>query len=364
MQSIDIVKRLKEFVPKFTNVFNNGGTVSSLAASAGIINANIPSHNLTNSDFYTFSGAYEPLSNTSITRENNIITVLCSEDHKQIKLTSGEERYIKIANATPSDYNGDFKLLQIVDKFTLRCEILTTPASPATASGNILYLSPAYNGLKEITVVDSDNITYTTDDTDLNSPAQGTITYSNTNAGYGANFDLCLAQYKKISNQSNYSHVLYVTIYNSQTYDYKNITTQDPTGIHNQISTGFILNELTPFSIYMIIPKINSEIGGKTTDEARRLESVIHASVLGYQFTRLDTSFTAQGKENRKFYPVCFTGTEGAFDGSNRAFYIHKMNYIVKSQLNYEYTTDYFRIAPLNSISGTFNQADFEATTR
>jgi len=357
MQALDVVERLRALVPQFTDVFSNTVDITSLTATGNTITATATAHGLETGDYITIAGAFEPVDITSITRAGNIITITCTTSHKQYALLN-EKRYITIANASPAEYNGSFLLTEIVSDTVLKAKITTTPASPATNAGNLQLASNEYNGYKQITVVDPDTFTYSTNIITPNSPAQGTIKLHILNIKYGANIDIIVDGYDVNNTGTEYKNTIAVVLENSQVYNENNITTTDIAGMYdNMQSTGFRIYEIYPVSIYMFLPNTNTQYLGTLMDLARRLEAVLHKSILSYPFTRKNI-----GLDDKTTYPANYLGSE-LFD-VNEARYIHKVNYAIKTQLTSEYATDYITSAPLENISGNLNSLVYSVDTR
>lgn len=357
MQALDVVERLRAFVPRFTSEFSNTQDITSLTVSGGLITATLPSHGYSTDDKITIVGAYEPITISSITRQDNIITITCSQPHKQHGLGVNEKRYIKIANATPVEYNGSFLLTEFVSDTILKAKITTTPTSPATDAGNLQLPNNEYNGYKTITVVDTDTFTYPVEILTPNSPAQGTIKAHTLNIKYGADIDIILDGYVVNNKSTLYQNTLAVVIEGSQVYNYNNITTTDISAMYdNMQSTGFRFYEVYPISIYMMLPKLDTQYAGLEIDFARRCESVIHKSILAFPFTRKNIAI-----ENQQTYPCNYVNSE-IYD-VNPARYIHKMNYTVKTAITDIYSTDYINTVPLQEIRGEFGGLDLTVDT-
>lgn len=359
MQAQEIVGQLAKIVPVYTTEFTTSQTITSLEASGGTITATCTDHDyITDQEIYVL-GAKEPLANTSITREGNIITITCSVDHKQTKLANGEVRYITIANASPAEYNGDFRLLEIIDKYTLKCSISGTPATPATTSGNILYNSFAFNGLKRITVVDGGTFQYTTTDTSLSSPAQGTITANTFNVGMGANLEYCIDQYTQNQQTGNFDSWLYVVLGNVNYSNTKTMSVADIQGYTRGYTKGLKLNEYQEYYIYIIKSKKDSETGGSTLDAIKRLEFSILKALFGYEPTRYN-----DGGDDKLCSNILPIGC-GLIDYENKSFLVYQMSFACLNTVDMSYGVEQANKTPLQKVDiNVYSNEDTIENTR
>ena len=158
MQAVDIVNRLKEVLPSFTDDFSDVQGVDSLSQSSGIITAiTSAAHGLTTSDYITVRGAKKPITLSSITRDDGIVTVVSSTDHElsdpSLFSLDNLPLYVEVSGAD-SGYNGTFELVSVPDNYTFTFKITTTPTTPATLAGYLLLEDQeGYNGYKQITVI-------------------------------------------------------------------------------------------------------------------------------------------------------------------------------------------------------------------
>ncbi len=158
MQGIEIVNRLKEVVGKYNSDFVDLLGIASLSRSGTIATAVTTSaHNLTTGDYVTMTGAQEPIAISSITRVDNIVTVVTATptnliDPSKYDINLRKELTVTISGVTPSEYNGTFQLLTVSDdRLTLTYKITTTPAAASVNGFVLLSDYDGYNGYKQIT---------------------------------------------------------------------------------------------------------------------------------------------------------------------------------------------------------------------
>lgn len=183
MKASSVVNRIKAVLATYTEGFSSLIDINTLTCAATTITANtLNPHGLNTGDYVTIKGAKEPITLTTLTRNDNIVTAVSATDHKLIDPSKYSAQWlpimVEITGANPAEYNGSFKLLTVADDNTFTFEITTTPASPAIAAGQLLLDDESgYNGYKQVTVISLNDFTYSTLQT-LQSPAAGTIKMS------------------------------------------------------------------------------------------------------------------------------------------------------------------------------------------
>jgi hypothetical protein len=83
MKGIQVVNRLKDILPKYTNDFSTIINASSLTRAGSTITcATATNHNLLTGNYVTIKGAKEPIALSTITFSNGIATATALTDHK------------------------------------------------------------------------------------------------------------------------------------------------------------------------------------------------------------------------------------------------------------------------------------------
>jgi hypothetical protein len=349
MKAIDVVNRLKEILPSFTDDFSDIKSISSLTRSGGTITATTSSaHNLATGNYVTIRGAKKPITLVSLTRVGNIVTATSSTDHElsDPSLFSLENLplYVEIAGAS-TGYNGDFELLSVPTSYTFTFKITTTPTTPAAVAGYLLLEDQAgYNGYKQITVTSATQFTYATSSSTLNSPAQGTIELSSgTRIDYAATAerisDFYSANFNKILNPWMF------VVLNAKSI-YKNETIASNISSAQNKNESFHYEAQQDFSIYIFLSSKNSVLGGEQSDTARSYEKPILNSIANYIF---DSNLV-----ERTYQPCAYVGNEA--DDYVVAYYVHRFDFLVKGFVQSGDTTSFDNGTPLKIINGTFDK--------
>jgi hypothetical protein len=353
MQGVDIADRLKEVLPKYTNKFSDITSISSLTRSGTTITAvTASSHGLATNDQITIKGALDPITITSLTRVDNVVTVITATPHNFSKpsLYSPEQAdllTVTIDSADPSDYNGTFKLLSVANENTLTYQISTTPTSPATTAGFLLQEDyDGYNGYKTVTVIDTTTFTYETTNTNLNTPAQGTIEMSDaTRIGWAATAERAVQFYTSDNNRQN-ENWMFVVVGTKQTYK-DDTTTTDPSSAKNT-NQSYFYDTIQEFSIYIFIPSEDEVLGGAASDLARQIEQPILKSIANYEFS----SFLCE----QNYQQSTYVGSEA--DEYNTVTYVHRFDFLAKGFIQNADTIDFNPGVPLKAIDGSILDKD------
>lgn len=347
MQAINIVNRLKEIVGVYTDDFSDIVTISSLSRSGStIIAVTSAAHGLVTNDYATIRGAKEPITLTSITRVNNVVTVVSSTDHKLSDPSLyGQDQlplYVTISGVTPSDYNGTFELLTVPNDATFTFKITTTPTTPATIAGYLLLEDfDGYNGYKQITKIDATSFSYSTTNTNLKTPAQGALQLSSaTRIAYAATPDRILEFYSENSAGILKNWMFVVT--GDQTI-YKNDTVASDLSTAQKKNQSYWYEVQQNFSVFVVVPSTGSVLGGAEADKARSYELPLLKSIANYQFP--------SSLNEEKYQPVVYVGNET--DDYIKAYYVHRFDFLAKGFIQTIDTIAFNNGVPLQTIDGT-----------
>ncbi len=347
MKGADIVNQLRSLLPVYTSDFTDELSISSLTRSGSTVTAVTNKvHNLSDNDNVTIAGAKESITITSLTRSGNTVTATCATNHK---LPPPEKLqtplFIEIANASPSDYNGKFKLTATPSYKIFQFKITTTPASPAGNSGNLLLADFSfYNGIKQVTIIDNVTFTYELLNANLQSPAAGTIKlHKNIRIDWAADFEIVFQDYTP--NEARVAqNWIYVVVNPRETFK-KDTTTTDITSV--QIANSEFRYETTQtFSIYTFVPSADSRLGGIASDKAREYLKPLLKTIGNY--------LLPSNLSECKFNPVTFQGDEPeTFTG---ATYVHRFDFVVRGEIRNEDVIDPFQVVPLEKSDTDINK--------
>lgn len=153
MKLEQIINQLRSVVPLFTDLFSDAQSCTLTFAAGTVTCVTGAAHGLSVSDVVTISGALSSFAVSTMTRVDNVVTVVTVNDHD---LTEDWQPTIAISGAVETDYNGVHTLETVPNRRTFTFTITTTPTTPAT--GTILMtdpLSTAYGGSHVVTAVNS-----------------------------------------------------------------------------------------------------------------------------------------------------------------------------------------------------------------
>lgn len=346
MKGADIANQLRALLPIYTNDFTEQISVSSLARNTLTITATTGAvHGLTTNDNITIAGARESIAISSLTRVGNVVTATCAVNHKlpppdKLKVPI----FIVVENGSPSDYNGTHKLKATPSYKIFQYEITTTPASPATTPGN-LSLSDffLYNGTKTATVSSTTIFTYPILNSNLQTPAGGTIVlHKNARIDWAANFDIAFKDYagNEARTKENW---IYVVVNPREVFKNGTITT-DPDAM--QIANSeFRYETIQSFSIFTFVPASGSRLGGIASDQAREYLKPLLKSIGNFLLT--------SNLSECQYNPVTFQGDENeAFNG---ATYVHRFDFASIGEIRNEDVIDPFSVVPLEEADVAFD---------
>jgi hypothetical protein len=350
MRGQDIVNRLKEVLSIYTDDFSEIVSITSLdRAGSTITCVTSSSHNLITGDYATIKGAKEPITISSITRADDVVTVTTATDHKLSDPSlyapkQAEALTVEINGATPTEYNGTFKLLTAPDDTTFTYKIETTPASPATTTGLLLLPDfDGYNGYKQVTVLSSTSFTYATTNTSLGTPAQGTIQLSNASRIQCAATLERLNQFYSEDKSRALQKWLFVVMGSSVVYDGDSGTVASDLSVAMDKNKLFRYAEQQDLSLYIFLPSQNDLLACDTSDNARDLEKPILKSIANFSFPSPLTE---------EFYqPITYVGNEA--EEYNTATYVHRYDFLAKLYIQEEDTADVSPGVPFRSVDGT-----------
>lgn len=353
MQGIEIVNRLKEVLGKYNSDFVDLLSVTSLSRTGTTATAvTSAAHNLTTGDYVTMSGAQEPVTINSITRVDDVVTVVTATptnliDPSKYDINLRKQLTVTIDGVTPSDYNGTFQLLTVSDdRLTLTYKITTTPAA-ATVNGFVLLNDyDGYNGYKQVTVVDSTTFTYTISDS-LQTPAQGTIeAITATRVACGATSERISQYHEKDVNRVN-QNWMYVLVGPEEVYKDDTTATDIETSV--QTNERYFYEVYQGFSVYVFLPSNDNQgqndiLGCTASDKARTLRNLVVKALANYQFPS-DLVETV-------YQPAVYVGSEE--DDYNVAYYVHRFDFGAKGYIQPQDTMDLDPGVPLELIDGSF----------
>ncbi len=351
MNGLLIVNRLKEVLAKTTDAFSDILTISSLTRSSSTITAVTSTvHGLTTGDYITVRGAKEPILMTSLTLLDGVVTGVSATDHKLTdpsKYSSPNlPLYVTIAGAD-SGFNGTWELVSVPDDNTFTFKITGTPTSPATIAGYLQLPDwDGYNGYKQITVVDTTTFTYTTTNTAMVSPAQGTIEVSKaTRVDQSATPARILEFYTAAANGILQTW-MFVCLGKDLCFKDGVVATDSDSG--KRKNSSYWYEDDIDFSVFVIIPSKGDVLGSTAANLAQTYKKPILKALANYIFP----SALAEG-----FYqPVTYAGSEP--DDYIGSYYSHRFDFTIKGLIQDLDVAEINPGVPLQLINGTIADKD------
>jgi len=354
MRGSDIANQLKGRLPNYTSDFSESFTITSLSRGDSTITAvTSVAHGGATGDNVTIKGAKEPITITSLTRSGTTVTATCATPHKlpnPSNILTKDIPTIEISGSNPDDYNGTFNLAATPSYFIFQYEITTTPASPAITPGFLLLGDDLflYNGQKEITVIDTTSFTYEIESENLQSPAQGTIEMlKDVRIAWAASFEIAEAHYSEDTSRIT-QNWLYIVVNDRETSK-KGTTTVDVESVQ-EVNSEYRYDTIQTFSIFTFIPSATSTLGGIQSDQAREYIQPLLKSIGNFLLPSILTEGCLR--------PVTFQG-----DGIqlfNKAYYVHKFDFVAKGEIVNVDTIDAVRIVPLEELDVDTQDKDIE----
>jgi len=332
MKASSIVNRIKAVLATYTEGFSNLIDINTLTCATTTITANtINPHGLNTGDYVTIKGAKEPITLTTLTRSDNIVTAVSATDHKLIDPSKYSAQWlpimVEISGANPAEYNGSFKLLTVADDNTFTFEITTTPASPAVAAGQLLLKDESgYNGYKQITVTTPNDFTYSTLQT-LQSPAAGTIKMSVATKVSGVASPNNIVEYYNKNGAGVLDDRIFVYIDDDVVY--RNDTVGNDISSQQNSNLDYFYQLQESFSIFVVTPGKDSLQGIQAADRARSYRVPLLKAIANFQF---ESDLT-----DTNYQPAYYTGS--STDDYIKAFYVQRFDfgaitYIQNSDVN------------------------------
>ena len=325
MRCEDVIRQLQEYIPRHTALFGDDFSVSSMTRASTVVTVITSAvHGLVDDDNVFISGAVAPISITPLTQVDNIATAETASDHD---LTEGYQSVIDISGAVETAYNGERALLTVPNRRKFTYQIENDPLSPATGTP-VLHDNGwynGYNGLHQITVVDTTTFTFETEK-EPNSPAQGTIIATTATRISGAvSIERAVEAYTPQLENEAWMFVVLGDVAVSKDRAMKNDAT---TIAHPGIQ--YRQRIIQPFSVYVFLDSTNSIAGRESRDLAEMIALPLYASLLG---TKNIPSYLSEAQ----WAAVTFNGHR--FFGYNGSYYIHKYNFETVADITYNDTT-------------------------
>lgn len=285
MKSLDIITQLITQLPRHTPLFSDTVGVSSITFASGTGSVLTSSaHGLSTGDVVTVSGALSPNILTSLTQVDGVATAVTTDDHdltldQQIQgISNSDEQTINITGAADSEYNGDKKLIDVINRRTFTYEV--DRLSPASTTGGVLNETKnyAYNGSFSITVTGTNTFDYSISGT-VGSPASGSPTLGfNTRVSGAVTLDKSILSYTKQSPNNLWAFVVL-----GDTSASKSRFTNNDADMVRGPGTDPRQKLIQNFSVYIYAPTKNEIAARAARDQMEDVMLALFKSLLGYK---------------------------------------------------------------------------------
>ncbi len=281
MKALDIVSRLTSTLPLRTNKFTNDVSVLSLTRTGSTVVAVCEEqHNLKPGDVAVIVDSFVPIVASTLIRTGAVGQVALATNHD---LTPTANKTVVFSGADEPEFNGTFNIISIIDDKTIT--FVMVDSGPLLATGSPILengesVLHQYNGAYQVLEATSDSV----------------FTFANSVAGPADPIGPIIARVKpRISATATVDRI--IKVYTEQETDkfWMFVVLEDVVASKSRLirsdavdnltrSTEFRQQIIQPFSIYVLIPTVESESGREARDDAEDLFRAICQSILFAQF--------------------------------------------------------------------------------
>lgn len=351
MKGSNIVKHIAKELPKYTTRFTTQFPIASITSNNGIATVTTATpHGLTTGNEISITGARTTINIVSITRQGNLVTVTTASDHylplidnTPNSVRNRYENIITIEGATPSEYNGSWKVYTSFTGTQFTFLIKTTPTTPATINGTLLLNDyENFNGYKTVTVTSPTTFTYPLL-TNIDFQATGNIFVNITNVANSlSQINIERSHTNKGNTAENW---LYVVLGDGTYYDIDGTPINDPTKT-KYTSQDYKMIYQKQVQVYAILPFDKDNQNILQGDLADDIHNVITPAI-----QKTLARFVVPSPFKQKNYE-CLTLTddtliEGLFEGS---YSLYLWNFVATVEITNKDVYKYTAEAPLREI--------------
>lgn len=329
MKAIDVVNRLSQALPFFTDGFSSVVGIANMTVAGTTVSVETTTpHGLIDGDCIAFKGVETPveIDESTFTRVGTVVEFKTLQDH-DLTLSNRDilngGKTIVISGLNEASFNGEFQILSIPNRRTIK---ITVPDSgPSSASGNGIVENAGvgfFNGLFEFIIIDATNFTYeipvsyTVNPVFSNASLQTSIRIT-----YTAN----IVSYLNDVYTARDDDVIVVQLGDVVANKSRNEITDaiDSAVGNNSYNPIFIQN----FAVYVIIPSTDELSSEDARDKVEEFYApAIYKSILKHKFP----TYFSESKNHTT------AGDHGpfAFGAKESAFYVHEFTFQQLAQLN------------------------------
>ena len=327
MKAEDVKKQLCWWLPRFTDVFTDQISVSSLTMDgAKLVTAicAVP-HGLDTNDYVNIVGAYTKNPITSLTRSGVIASATTQYVH-DLTAKNPNEPYsytptVNISGADQVEYNGEHTLLSVLDRTHFTYQVSGIPATPATGSPVLEYeYYIGYNGRHKITKINDTTFTYVSP---IIRPPEtlGTIVAHKTpRIAPVISSQRAVESYTEQANDK-----LWLFITTEDVISSKNRAVESDANDLQGSATDFRQLLIQNLNLFVFVPTTQEISGRKAKDLMEDVAPAIFKSLLGVNFP--DTLST------RSQWGITFVSH--SLVEYNTAYYVHSFQFQEQKQINW-----------------------------
>lgn len=338
MQASDVIRRLAERLPFYTNAFSDSVAVSSLSMIGNIATAVTASaHGFSVGKGVCITNAATPITISSFTRVGTKGTIVTATDHDATLKVPG---VLSTEGATEAAFNGSFTVSAVPNRRTIEVVMADTGALTATGAPVVLNASPynrQYNGWFEILSTPTPTtFTMALGVSGLPNAKGSVVAHSNLRVTGLASAEDIESVYTE---QAPTKQWMFVVL--GDTISSKDRNNQADSVSNVQRQQHYRQQIIQALSIYTVLPTAEQEIAGRIArDMAETVFSSICQSIL---FNRFPTGLHVDYKNPLQF-------VSHGFEAYNGAYYIHNYNFEQTADLQFEDTVGYSEDIALRSI--------------
>lgn len=160
----ELIAHVKSVLPLFTDKFTRNKPVTTVTRLRGDIQVTCVGHGLSVGQQFLLAGVKTQVEITNLTSDGTFVTATTTEDHHLV-----EKWFVEI-ESPEADFAGEKQVYDIIDGNTFRYLLGDISPTPPDNTGSLLTFDNLdFNGVHEVkSVIDTDNITYETLQTNLN----------------------------------------------------------------------------------------------------------------------------------------------------------------------------------------------------
>lgn len=340
MIASDVAERLTSEVPKYTDLFSDVFTITTIVNAASVSTVQTSTdNNLSVGDPVLITDVIVPIDQSTLSRVLTVGTLVTAVDHD---LTKAIAITITIANAADANFNGTFAVIQIVNRRTIKFTIADSGAT-STTGGELLdsaRYDQAYNGLFQVASIVSPTIFTVSTPGSLAGTSTGGQAKTNTRISASANMQRSLAGYTEQSVEKAWMFV----VLGSASASKDRTTNTDLTS--NRTRSNFFRQQIQEAVSIYVVSNTKDEIAGrKIRDEMSILLLAITKSIVFYRF---NTNLYAGNSE-----PLIFV--DHSIDQYDGSLYVHVFNFEASTEFTFEDTSGYDADVAFRDIDSTFD---------